>query len=42
LSTADINKLVKLVVNAKRYGFDPKKFVAKLSNIKEIEKRERA
>jgi hypothetical protein len=29
------------VVNAKRYGFDPKKFVAKLSNIKEIEKREK-
>jgi hypothetical protein len=38
---ADINKLVKLVVNAKRYGFDAKKFVAKLSNIKEIEKREK-
>ena len=37
----DLNKLVKLVVNAKRYGFDAKKFVAKLSNIKEIEKRER-
>jgi hypothetical protein len=41
LSTADVNKLVKLVVNAKRYGFDAKKFVAKLSNIKEIEKREK-
>jgi hypothetical protein len=41
LSTADVNKLVKLVVNAKRYGFDAKKFVGKLSNIKEIEKREK-
>ena len=42
LSTADINKVVKLVVNAKRYGFDAKKFVGKLSNIKEIEKREKS
>jgi uncharacterized protein (UPF0335 family) len=41
LSTQDVNKLVKLVVNAKRYGFDVKKFVGKLSNIKEIEKREK-
>jgi hypothetical protein len=41
LSTQDVNKLVKLVVNAKRYGFDAKKFVWKLSNIKEIEKREK-
>jgi hypothetical protein len=41
LSMADINKLVKLIVNAKRYGFDAKKFVGKLSNIKEIEKREK-
>jgi hypothetical protein len=41
LSTQDVNKLVKLVVNAKRYGFDAKKFVGKLSNIKEIEKREK-
>lgn len=41
LSTQDINKLVKLKVNAKRYGFDAKKFVGKLSNIKEIEKREK-
>jgi hypothetical protein len=39
LSTADINKLVKLVVNAKRYDFDVKKFVGKLSNIKEIERK---
>jgi hypothetical protein len=42
LSMQDINKLVKLVVNAKRYGFDAKKFVGKLSNIKEIEKREKS
>jgi hypothetical protein len=41
LSMQDVNKLVKLVVNAKRYGFDAKKFVGKLSNIKEIEKREK-
>jgi uncharacterized protein (UPF0335 family) len=41
LSTADITKVVKLVVNAKRYGFDAKKFVGKLSNIKQIEKREK-
>jgi hypothetical protein len=39
LSTEDVNKLVKLVVNAKRYDFDVKKFVGKLSNIKEIEKK---
>jgi uncharacterized protein (UPF0335 family) len=42
LSMQDIDVLVKLVVNAKRYGFDAKKFVGKLSNIKEIEKREKA
>jgi hypothetical protein len=41
LSTQDVNKLVKLVVNAKRYGFDVKKFVGKLSNIKLLEKREK-
>jgi hypothetical protein len=41
LSTKDVNKLVKLLVNAKKYGFDAKKFVGKLSNIKEIEKREK-
>jgi hypothetical protein len=41
LSTADINKLVKLVVNAKRYGFDAKKFIGKLSNIRELENREK-
>jgi hypothetical protein len=32
---------VKLVVNAKKYGFDTEKIVAKLSNIKQLEKRER-
>jgi hypothetical protein len=41
LSTQDVNKLVKLVVNAKRYYFDAKKFVAKLNNIKELEKKEK-
>jgi uncharacterized protein (UPF0335 family) len=41
LSTQDANKLVKLVVNAKRYYFDAKKFVAKLNNIKELEKKEK-
>ena len=29
------------MVNAKRYGFDAKKFVGKLSNIKLLEKREK-
>jgi hypothetical protein len=37
----DVNKLVKLVVNAKRYGFDAKNFVGKLNNTKQLEKRER-
>jgi hypothetical protein len=41
LSIEDVNKLVKLVVNVKKYGFDAKKFVGKLSNIKQLEKRER-
>ena len=40
LSTHDINKLVKLLVHAKRYGFDARKFVGKLSNIKLLEKKE--
>jgi alkyl hydroperoxide reductase subunit AhpC len=30
-----------IVRNAKRYGFDSKKFVAKLSNIKQLENREK-
>jgi hypothetical protein len=41
LSTQDINKLVKLVVNAKRYGFDAKKFVGKLNNLKELQTKEK-
>jgi hypothetical protein len=41
LSTQDINKLVKFVMNAKRYGFDPKNVVAKMNNIKQLEKREK-
>jgi hypothetical protein len=41
LSTQNVNKLYKLVGNAKKYGFDPKNFVGKLSNIKQLEKRER-
>src|SRR5919205_2027109 len=41
LSTADINKLVKLVVNAKRYDFDAKNFVGKLNNLKELQKKEK-
>jgi hypothetical protein len=41
LSIQDINKLVKLLVNAKRYGFDAKKIVGKLSNIKQLEKKEK-
>jgi hypothetical protein len=39
LSTQDVNKLVKLVMTAKRYGFDSKKVGAKMSNIKQLEKR---
>ena len=41
LSTQDVNKLVKFVMGAKKYGFDAKNFVRKLSNIKQLEKRER-
>ena len=41
LSTQDVNKLVKFVMGAKRYGFDPKNVGAKMSNIKQLEKRER-
>ena len=37
----DVNKLVKLVVNAKRYDFDAKKFVGKLNNLKELQKKEK-
>jgi hypothetical protein len=41
LSAQDINKLIKLLVNAKRYGFHSKKFVGKLSNLKQLEKKEK-
>ena len=41
LSTQDVNKLVRFVMGAKRYGFDPKNVGAKMSNIKQLEKRER-
>ena len=41
LSTQDVNKLVKFVIGAKRYGFDPKNVGLKMSNIKQLEKRER-
>jgi hypothetical protein len=41
LSTQDVNKLVKFVIGAKRYGFDPKNVGVKMSNIKQLEKRER-
>jgi hypothetical protein len=41
LSTQDVNKLEKFVIGAKRYGFDPKNVGAKMSNIKQLEKRER-
>ena len=36
----DVNKLVRFVMGAKRYGFDPKNVGAKMSNIKQLEKRE--
>jgi len=39
LSTQDVNKLVKFVMTAKRYGFDSKNVGAKMSNIKQLEKR---
>ena len=39
LSTQDVNKLVKFVMTAKRYGFDPKNVGSKMSNIKQLEKR---
>ena len=41
LSIQDVNKLVKFVMGAKRYGFDPKNVGAKMSNIKQLERRER-
>ena len=41
LSTQDVNKLVKFVMGAQRYAFDPKNVGAKMSNIKQLEKREK-
>ena len=41
LSTQDVNKLVKFVMTAKRYGFDSKNVGAKMNNIKQLEKRQR-
>jgi hypothetical protein len=40
LSTEDIEKLLNLIENAKEYGFDAKKIIAKLRSIKRIEKKE--
>ena len=40
LSTQDIDKLLNLLVNAKEYGFDSKKFVGKLRSIKRLEKKQ--
>jgi hypothetical protein len=41
LSTHDINKLVKLMVNAKRYGFEPTKIVGKLRSIQRLENKKK-
>jgi hypothetical protein len=41
LPMQDVNKLVKFVMGAKRYGFDPKNVGAKMNNIKQLEKREK-
>jgi hypothetical protein len=41
LSFQDIDKLLNLMINAKEYGFDAKKIVGKLRNIKRIEKKEK-
>jgi hypothetical protein len=41
LSTNDIDKLLNLLLNAKEYGFDYKKIVGKLHNIKQLEKKEK-
>ena len=41
LSTQDVNKLVKFVMTAKRYGFDSKNVGAKMNNIKQLESRQR-
>src|SRR5919202_6878071 len=41
LSTQDVNKLVKFVMTARRYGFDSKNVGAKMSDIEQLEKRQR-
>src|SRR5919198_509145 len=41
LSTNDIDKLLKLLVNAKKYGFDGKEIAEKLYSIQELEWKEK-
>jgi hypothetical protein len=41
LSMHNIDELLNLLINAKRYGFDPKKFVGKLRTIQRLEKKEK-
>src|SRR5919202_1553867 len=41
LSTHNIDELLNLVSNAKRYGFDAKKIVGKLRTIQRLEKKEK-
>jgi hypothetical protein len=41
LSVHNIDELLNILVNAKRYGFDPKKFVGKLRTIQRLEKKEK-
>ena len=42
LSSEDPAKLLTLLNNIKRYGYDPKKVVAEFSNIKSLRRREKA
>jgi len=41
LSTHNIDDLLNLLINAKRYGFDAKKIVGKLRTIQRLEKKEK-
>src|SRR5919198_6151277 len=41
LSTHDIDKLLNLLVNAKRYGFDGKEIASKLYSMQELEWKEK-
>ena len=41
LSMHNIDELLNLVLNAKRYGFEPKKIVGKLRAIQRLEKKEK-